>query len=333
MKKVALALTLAGALVASAYEYEFTPTIGGVKPEGNLDLKNHLTYGFRLGKNLEGSMIDQVEVGLDYAHYVKVKNSGGAETDITRFYANAVKNVADFGNIKLYGLVGLGYEDFAKEFAHNDNNFFGQYGAGLRYNFTDRVALKSEIRHAIKFDHGDNNLFVTLGIGIAFGETAPAPAPAPAVVPEEPKKAPVSLDDDNDGVVNEIDECPGTPEGVVVDEKGCPKVIRLQVHFDFDKSVIPASYVEKIENVAKFMNDNPIYKVVLEGHTDSTGTEKYNQKLSERRAAAVQAKLAELGVDASRISSVGYGETAPVADNKTKAGRAENRRVDSKFNY
>ena len=80
------------------------------------------------------------------------------------------------------------------------------------------------------------------------------------------------------------------------------------------------------------MGENPGYRVVLSGHTDSVGAEAYNQKLSEKRANAVAKALEELGVSADKITAVGYGELKPVASNKTKEGRAENRRVEARFN-
>jgi OOP family OmpA-OmpF porin len=78
------------------------------------------------------------------------------------------------------------------------------------------------------------------------------------------------------------------------------------------------------------MNENKDKRVNLSGHTDSIGTEAYNQKLSERRAASVKNYLTKKGIDAGRISAQGFGETKPIADNKTKEGRAKNRRVEIK---
>lgn len=80
------------------------------------------------------------------------------------------------------------------------------------------------------------------------------------------------------------------------------------------------------------MNENKDKRVALSGHTDSIGTEKYNQGLSERRAASVKNYLVKKGVDGGRITSQGFGETKPIADNKTKEGRAKNRRVEIKVN-
>jgi OOP family OmpA-OmpF porin len=76
------------------------------------------------------------------------------------------------------------------------------------------------------------------------------------------------------------------------------------------------------------MNENRDKGVELEGHTDSIGTEQYNQGLSERRAASVRDYLQKKGVDSGRITSRGFGESKPIADNKTRDGRAKNRRVE-----
>ena len=111
-----------------------------------------------------------------------------------------------------------------------------------------------------------------------------------------------------------------------------PRVIdrlTLHVNFDFDKSVIRKSDITELQKAVDFVKKYPGYQVSIEGHTDSIGTDKYNQALSERRAAAVKAYLLKQGVvDSQRIKSVGYGESRPIADNKTKQGRFENRRVE-----
>jgi OOP family OmpA-OmpF porin len=101
------------------------------------------------------------------------------------------------------------------------------------------------------------------------------------------------------------------------------------VHFDFDKSRIRKSDDAELNRGIDFVKKYPDSKVRVEGYTDSIGTNKYNQKLSERRAEAVKNYLVHKGaVGASKITSVGYGETNPIASNKTKQGRAKNRRVE-----
>ncbi|WP_169777650.1 OmpA family protein [Campylobacter mucosalis] len=335
MKKIALAMVAASALFASnaAYNYEITPTVGGVHPEGNLGLNDKVTAGIRAARNLEGVFFDQVELGLDYSHRAtETVNGVSRGGHATRYFLNVVKDIVSFGDFSLYGLVGAGYEDLSKHFVDNEDGGFGQYGLGLRYQVTDVFALKAEVRDAIKFEHADHNLFYTLGFGIGLDSKAPAVAVAAAPVAAA---VATSNDDDNDGVVNDLDKCPNTPAGVVVDETGCEKVIVLRdlgVNFAFDSYKVSPTYAAEIKKVAEFMSEHPDYKVVLAGHTDSVGKEAYNQKLSEKRANAVAKTLEGFGVDASKISTVGYGETKPVATNNTKEGRAQNRRVEATFN-
>lgn len=106
--------------------------------------------------------------------------------------------------------------------------------------------------------------------------------------------------------------------------------VELDVKFDFDKSVVKPDSYDDIKAVADFMKQYPQTSTVVEGHTDSVGTDAYNQGLSERRAGAVRDVLVnQYGIDASRVQAVGYGESRPVADNATSEGRAINRRVEA----
>jgi len=111
-----------------------------------------------------------------------------------------------------------------------------------------------------------------------------------------------------------------------------PKVLdkmTLRINFDFDKSVIREADEAELKKAVGFVRKYPNANVKIEGHTDSMGTDQYNEKLSEQRADAVQNYLIQKGaVQRANISTVGYGESRPIADNKTDEGRAENRRVD-----
>ncbi len=385
MKKMIMFFVLFSSLVfASNYKYEITPTVGGVLPEGNLDLSNQLTYGLRFGINVD-SFIDQVEFGYDRSDGVDYDNSNQS-TNINRYFVNLVKSYPIKNKLSLYSLIGLGYESLSNDFADNDDSGFFNYGLGLKYIINNGFALKAEVRHAIKFNHGDNNLFYTLGFAIPLGKkaapvAAPAPAPKPVVIgdddhdgvnnnqdlcPNTPAGVKVDakgceLDSDGDGIVDSLDQCPNTPAGVKVDTKGCEldsdgdgvvnsqdlcpntpagnvvnsdgcvKIIRLHVTFATNKADIPSEYMAQIRKVADFMALNKDYKVILEGNTDSRGSVKYNQKLSLMRANAVADALETLGVEPSRITTVGLGESNPIDTNKTKEGRAQNRRVDAKF--
>jgi|SRR5581483_11854968 len=99
-------------------------------------------------------------------------------------------------------------------------------------------------------------------------------------------------------------------------------------YFDFDKADIKPAGREVLEGAVKTLRDNPTIHVMVEGHTDSVGSDAYNQKLSERRAKAVRDYLVRQGIEASRLTTRGYGESRPIADNTTAEGRAKNRRVE-----
>lgn len=128
-------------------------------------------------------------------------------------------------------------------------------------------------------------------------EPAPAPAPEPAPVP-----APVK-------------------------EK---VTITLNVQFDTNKAIVKDKYRDDIKRVADFMKEFPDTTAAIEGHTDNIASETYNQKLSEKRANSVRQYIIDkFGIDGSRLTAAGYGESKPVASNDTEEGRQKNRRVEA----
>lgn len=115
---------------------------------------------------------------------------------------------------------------------------------------------------------------------------------------------------------------------VVMTKKAAEKIRLPIVHFDFDKYNIKKLYVPDLDQHVAYLSANPLSPVTVEGHTDSIGSDQYNQRLSERRANSVRKYLIEQGIASSRIRIAGYGEQRPIADNKTKEGRAINRRAE-----
>lgn len=174
----------------------------------------------------------------------------------------------------------------------------------------------------------------SIGLNFDFGgRTAAATQPPPPAAPPPAAAAPppANPDLDGDGVPNERDKCPNTRPGAVVDMDGCEveAVISLEgVHFDFDKSTLRPEAMVILDNAAGLLTTHERVVVEVAGHTDSVGTEEYNQKLSERRANSVQDYLVSKGIKASRLSARGYGEVQPVATNDTAEGRQANRRVE-----
>jgi len=367
MKKILLSLVVASALAFAGqgdYKSELSVTAGGVMPEGNLDLENYLSFGARIGTYVDSKYFDMIEFGTEVGH--PDYSIGNYKTYVSRYFMNVIKEYDINKETALYALVGLGLEDYKNEQFGNDLEGFINYGAGVKYWVNDNFALKAEVRHAINAD-SDNNLLYTLGFVIPFGEKSQTEMPIKSepiavekkpmpVVVEAPKdgdkdgvldindkclNTPEAItvdangcayDDDKDGVINEYDRCMTTPAGRVVDESGCMLVVQLHVNFATNKSDVTSDYSGKIQEVVEFMNENKTYDVALSGHTDSVGSVKYNQVLSEKRAAAVSNMLVGQGVEASRISTMGYGESKPIASNETEEGRAENRRVEAHFN-
>lgn len=149
------------------------------------------------------------------------------------------------------------------------------------------------------------------------------------------------LDTDGDGVYDYEDLCP-TIAGVKAN-LGCPEVKRevrnllnkamSGIQFENGKATIKSSSYKILNDIAKIFIDNPTYIIEVQGHTDNVGKYDYNMDLSERRAQSVRTYLVNKGVPAQRLTAHGYGPDKPIADNKTKAGRAKNRRVEFNISF
>jgi OOP family OmpA-OmpF porin len=167
--------------------------------------------------------------------------------------------------------------------------------------------------------------------------------------------AKLTTDSDGDGVSDFFDKCPGTPAGTHVDGSGCPlpvpvaaapvvaqpdvkvyvteedrKIVRdaiKNLEFDFNKATIRPHSFPSLNRVAQLLIDKN-FSLKLAGHTDNVGSKDYNLKLSKERAESVKSYLVSKGANPSRIEATGYGESQPIATNKTAKGRQINRRVE-----
>jgi len=178
-------------------------------------------------------------------------------------------------------------------------------------------------------------------------------------------------DTDGDGVPDSMDKCPDTPKGIAVDANGCPldrdgdgvpdyldkcpdvagtaankgcpevnagtrKILAQAlkgVQFESGKDVITKGSYPILNKVVGVMKENKSYNLSINGHTDNKGDKGKNMILSQKRAEAVKKYLENKGIDPQRLTAQGFGETMPVADNSTAAGRAKNRRVEFKINF
>ena len=142
------------------------------------------------------------------------------------------------------------------------------------------------------------------------------------------------VDSDKDGVADYLDKCPNTLVGVAVDKNGCPnknqdlEKLKKGIQFKSGSAKLTASSNKTLNNIAKLLKKLPAVNLEVQGHTDDTGNEEKNKKISEQRAQAVVKYLVKKGIDSERLRAVGYGSDMPIADNKTKKGRKLNRRVE-----
>lgn len=254
----------------------------------------------------------------------------------------------------IMGGIGVSHHDVGDDGTINSTKGwdpFVQAGLGLTYDWTENVDFRTEIAYRLDFDdesdpaHDDyGDFMLNLGLAVMLGG---APEPV-AVVEEEVAETPVAdcstLDDDKDGVNNCDDKCPGTPSGQIVGPDGCPQdvVIDLRgVEFKFDRpdqgetDIGPTLKEPSSEGIAildqavDVLNRYPQVRVEVAGHTDSVGTEEYNEGLSMRRATIVYDYLTSKGVDAGRlVGPNGYGELRPIDTNDTSEGRQRNRRTE-----
>ncbi|MDR1314303.1 MAG: OmpA family protein [Deltaproteobacteria bacterium] len=332
MKAIIVTLALAALVVcipgqASAQMAERTIHLsvlgGAIFPSNSTGMDNGAAFSLGLGynftKNFGLEIMGTAAPNIDDDYDLPNEISG--DNDVLLGRLNALWHFDTGTKFTPYITAGIGAIKVNVERGHDYDSFTYNAGLGFKYFFDETVALRveaTEVMYAKKHE-GDSRYhspIVQAGLTFQFGG------------------GPGCIDPDGDGVCEPFDKCPGTPAGYRVDADGCPitVTITLDVKFDFDKAVVKPAYRSEVERAATFLNQHPGSTAVVEGHTDSRGTEAYNQNLSERRARAVRDYLVtQFGVSAGRVSAVGYGKSRPIATNATDAGRAENRRVVGVF--
>ena len=306
---------------------------------------------FSVGYMFDEHWAGEMYVATPFQTDITFKDVGMGEADVLPLTFSALYYFNPNGRWRPYLGAGINFTEFSGE-KPNQLHLGGSIGpaatAGIDFLFTRHWFATLDLRwiyvqtgvqaNGSQNDYGDLQLSPLVAgamVGYRFGGRRPPPvaAPPPPVAAPVAAAAPAPVapakcsDADADGVCDADDKCPNTPAGDAVDKYGCSLVSRLAVYFDFDKSELRPESITELERVVQFMNDIPTSTAKIVGHTDSIGTEQYNQALSERRAKAVFDYLASRGVSPSRMQAIGMGETDPVADNATEAGRQLNRRV------
>ena len=259
----------------------------------------------------------------------------------------------------LFGITGFGVHERQNHpgFAREQRSITVDAGLGYQWAFkageTD-LALRAELMHRLDtqqppFEAGAprkfNESVLRLGLQLPLGKAPALPSPEPVTVVEV-VPAPAPVDDDADGVPNERDQCPDSAAGSAVNEQGCalPAAVEAEptlqagdvivlpgVGFETASAELKEEPRRVLEDAARQLLAKPALAVQISGHTDSRGSEAYNQDLSERRAQSVRDYLVEHGVAAERLSAEGLGESQPADSNESEAGRARNRRVELKI--
>ena len=425
--------------------FSVSPSIGGYVFEGNQDLKNKPAYGLRGGYNFTKN------IGMEgFFNYIPTESksiAGNPDVKVSGYGIEGLYHFMPESRLVPFVAAGIGAVHYSGSNGIGDRNKLAfDYGAGLKYFLTESFALRADVRHVLPFNDRYNDLLYTAGFSFAFGGKKKAAPEVAAVRAAEPAAAPavqVARDTDGDGVVDDLDKCPGTPAGVKVDSNGCPldtdgdgvydyldkcpgtpagvkvdpngcpldtdgdgvydyldkcpgtpagvkvdpngcpldtdgdgvydyldkcpgtpagvKVDRdgcpppavkapaasamekaivekgrvtLNVEFDTAKASIRKSSQAEIGKLAEVLKKYSDIRILVEGHTDNVGSAKYNEKLSQQRADAIKKNLVEkYGIEASRLSTKGFGMAKPIASNATKEGRQKNRRVEASAEY
>ncbi|WP_421684352.1 OmpA family protein [Stutzerimonas urumqiensis] len=270
------------------------------------------------GAGVSYFLTDDVSLGLSYGEYHDLTSDeagAGGHKDI-KGNLTSLDAVYHFGQpgvgLRPYVSAGVAHQSIGQAArSGRDHSTFANVGTGVKYYVTENLFAKASVDGMYNIDANEAEWMAGVGVGLNFGGgaqqvAAVEPTPEPVL---EPAPAPIAEP-----------------------EVAAPEVVRveLDVKFDFDKARVREESYAEIKNLADFMQQYPQTTTVVEGHTDSVGTDQYNQRLSERRADAVRDVLVEqYGLESDRVNTVGYGESRPVADNSTDAGRQINRRVEA----
>lgn len=305
--------------------------------------------------NLEGHLFYTTFDGED----------GGGDFDLGALGMDVIAFPFDSG---LFGIAGLAFGSGDAEVQsgsgsalNDDNEDSIVLDAGLGYligpfDFLNQGGLRVEARARFdqRTDSGVDDLVepvISAGLLFPFG-APPSAAETPPESPADVVPVVAPADADGDGVADDLDQCPDTPAGTVVDASGCAvqpstgamdaqsdltgavvgdSFVLEGVNFDFDQAEIRPDAKDILDGVTqKLIQTAPEVKVEIGGHTDELGESAYNQQLSERRAKAVSRYLQAGGVADERLTERGYGESEPVAPNDSEEGRQKNRRVELK---
>lgn len=308
--------------------------------QNSQNLENRPIFGLRLGYNftkhwgIEGvgeyvrtSVNDRSRTNITEGQFGRPMDG----VDFTPYHLDVVYHFIPEGKFNPFVVVGIGGAHYKPVISTRDMAAFN-VGVGVKYSLTDNIALRFDVKDYMVGEIRQetyHNIGATIGITFAFGGSAkrapapvakyePRPEPRPEPEPEprlepKPEPGPAAQPRVEEKVIVLLSE-PKVEEKVMV-AAAEPKVIILafeDVHFDFNKSTLKPEAQMILKRNIQLLKDNPKTKVRIAGYTSASGSPAYNQKLSEKRAASVEAYLIAEGIiRPDRLSTIGYGETNP----------------------
>jgi OOP family OmpA-OmpF porin len=347
---MAAGVVTSNAMAADAYDdtgaWYVLPQIQYVFPDSKRNASDGPAAAFAIGNNFAPNMA--LEAAISYGSF-GIRDSGAHDKLTAGSLDVLYKFLPSTSNFRPFLIGGVGaIGDKVAGFASEDAMFV-EGGVGALLGIGDqtgstRFQIRGEVKYRKEFLEGSpfipndpGDVIMGLGMQFMFGApTAPPPAPkaAPVVIqepppPPPPPPPPEPLDSDGDGVPDSIDRCPNTPKGDKVDAYGCTikDEIRLPgVTFAVNSAELTPESDQVLGYAVATLKQHPEFVIEVDGHTDSTGSDKLNMSLSQRRAESVEAYLKAHGVT-NTLSAKGFGKTRPIEDNKTAEGRLANRRV------
>lgn len=293
---------LSGVLLCASTMVALADTVGNIYlgfSVSSLSLDNERVAGVPTRSPSHAPKIGSLFVGFQFNENWAVDLSLGTDmsnnVDTDQISINGYRF---FGGKNWKPYLSAGLSSFSIDDAIDDKTEQAQVGFGVSGTLSDNLELRIGYQHFFELgdeSYNDDGVSVALNWHFNKPQSTSSPKPQPESVPKQKE---------------------------VVD------TFELLVEFDFDKSNIKSAYRPQFDKISRVLKESPEISITIEGHTDWIGTEKYNQGLSKRRSEAVKKVLIkEYGLSPDRIKVEGYGETRPVADNNTTAGRQKNRRA------
>ncbi|MBE0566395.1 MAG: OmpA family protein [Krumholzibacteria bacterium] len=341
----------------------FTPYGGGAFFHEDFGLEDKAIFGGRLGWQL----LRHWRVEGNYGYAKPVRTVDDADVDLNEYGLDLMYEFLPGHRLNPYALGGWAQFDYAAHAPGPKQHLNGwEWAVGLNWRLAgdnaNNRSLRFELRDVMSelserfANDGDmtHNWIATVGLQLGFGKSSrdsdgDGVRDRDDACPDTPRGAVIDasgcpLDSDGDGVYDGLDKCPDTPKHLKVDAEGCPipvtatavelldtgRISTSQIEFKISSAELEKRDTAVLDEIAQTLADWPALRIEIGGHTDSSGSEAFNQKLSEQRAQSVLDYLLvkQPGMDRGRFTVKGYGEGTPIADNGTVEGRAANRRVE-----